>query len=38
MDGIVLGDAFSEETLRAEPLKVVQTYEAKELVVRRAGT
>jgi hypothetical protein len=38
MDGVVLGEAFSEETLRAEPLKLVQTYEAKELVVRRAGT
>ena len=38
MDGVVLNGAFSEETLRAEPLKLVQTYEAKELVVRRAGT
>jgi hypothetical protein len=38
MDGIVLNAAFSEETLRANALKVVQTYEAKQLVVRRAGT
>jgi len=38
MDGVVLNAAFSEETLRANALKVVQTYEAKELVVRRAGT
>ena len=38
MDGVVLNEAFSEETLRANALKVVQTYEAKELVVRRAGT
>jgi hypothetical protein len=35
MDGVVLNEAFSEETLRANALKVVQTYEAKELVVRR---
>ena len=38
MDGVVLNDAFSEETLRANALQLVQTYEAKELVVRRAGT
>jgi hypothetical protein len=38
MDGVVLNAAFSEATLRANALKVVQTYEAKELVVRRAGT
>lgn len=38
MDGIVLTAAFSDETLRANALKVVQTYEAKALVVRRAGT
>ena len=38
MDGVVLNGAFSEETLRANALKVVQTYEAKQLVVRRAGT
>ena len=38
MDGVVLNAAFSEETLRANALKVVQTYEAKQLVVRRAGT
>ena len=38
MDGVVLTDAFSEDTLRANALKVVQTYEAKELVVRRAGS
>lgn len=35
MDGVVLTGAFSEETLRANALKVVQTYEAKELVIRR---
>ncbi len=35
MDGVVLNEAFSEETLRANALKVVQTYEARELIVRR---
>jgi hypothetical protein len=37
MDGHVLTDAFSEEVLRTNPLSVVQTYEAKRLVVRRSG-
>jgi len=37
MDGRVLTDAFDEELLRRNPLSVVQTYEAKQLVVRRGG-
>jgi hypothetical protein len=37
MDGRVLTDAFDEEVLRRTPLSVVQTYEAKQLVVRRGG-
>ncbi len=37
MDGRVLTDAFAEELLRHNPLSVVQTYEAKQLVVRRGG-
>ena len=37
MDGRVLTDAFDEELLRRNPLSVVQTYEAKRLVVRRGG-
>jgi hypothetical protein len=37
MDGSVLSDAFSDELLRANPLSVVQTYEAQRLVVRRSG-
>lgn len=36
MDGSVLSDAFSDEMLRRNPLSVVQTYEAKQLIVRRA--
>ncbi len=36
MDGRVLTDAFSDEVLRSNPLSVVQTYEAKQLLVRRA--
>ncbi len=35
MDGSILSDAFSEESLRTNPLSVVQTYEAQRLVVRR---
>jgi hypothetical protein len=35
MDGHVLTDAFTDDLLRANPLSVVQTYEAKQLVVRR---
>ena len=34
MDGRVLTDAFTDEQLRGNPLSVVQTYEARELVVR----
>ena len=34
MDGSVLSEAFSEESLRTNPLSVVQTYEAQRLVVR----
>lgn len=37
MDGSVLSEAFSEESLRSNPLSVVQTYEAQRLVVRRSG-
>lgn len=37
MDGRVLTDAFSDELLRRNALSVVRTYEAKQLVVRRAG-
>jgi Type I phosphodiesterase / nucleotide pyrophosphatase len=35
MDGSVLSEAFSEESLRTNPLSVVQTFEAQRLVVRR---
>jgi hypothetical protein len=38
MDGSVLSEAFSEELLRSNPLSLVQTYEAQQLVVRRSGT
>src|SRR5581483_4305144 len=34
MDGRVVTDAFTDEQLRANPLSLVQTYEARELVVR----
>jgi hypothetical protein len=37
MDGRVLTDAFDDELLRSNPLSVVQTYEAKQLLVRRAA-
>ena len=37
MDGRVLTDAFTDESLRRNALSVVRTYEAKQLVVRRAG-
>jgi hypothetical protein len=37
MDGSILAEAFSEESLRTNPLSVVQTYEAQRLVVRRGG-
>lgn len=36
MDGRVLTDAFTDEVLRSNALSVVQTYEAKQLLVRRA--
>lgn len=35
MDGRVITDAFSEEFLRRTPLSLIQTYEAKQIVVRR---
>ena len=38
MDGRVLTDAFDDELLRTNALALVQTYEAKQLLVRRAGT
>jgi hypothetical protein len=37
MDGQVLADAFTDEVLRSNALSVVQTYEARQLVVRRAA-
>lgn len=37
MDGRVLTDAFTDDQLRRNALSLVQTYEAKQLVVRRAG-
>ncbi|HYS56063.1 MAG TPA: alkaline phosphatase family protein [Thermoanaerobaculia bacterium] len=37
MDGRVLTDAFTDELLRRNALSLVQTYEAKQLVVRRGG-
>lgn len=37
MDGRVLTDAFTDDLLRHNALSLVQTYEAKQLVVRRAG-
>jgi hypothetical protein len=37
MDGSVLSEAFAEELLRSNPLSVVPTYEAQQLVVRRSG-
>ena len=37
MDGSILSEAFSEESLRTNPLSVVQTYEAQRLVVRRGA-
>jgi hypothetical protein len=37
MDGSVLSEAFAEELLRSNPLSLVQTYEAQQLVVRRSG-
>jgi len=38
MDGRVLYEAFDEELLRLNPLSAIQTYEAKEVIVRRAGS
>jgi hypothetical protein len=37
MDGRVLTDAFTDDQLRSNPLSVVQSYEAKQLLVRRGG-
>ncbi len=37
MDGRVLSEAFAEDFLRSSPLSAIQTYEAKEIIVRRAG-
>ncbi len=37
MDGRVLSEAFSDDVLRSNALAVVQTYEAKQLLVRRGG-
>jgi hypothetical protein len=38
MDGRVLTDAFSDETLRTSTLAAIQTYEAEHVVVRRSGS
>lgn len=38
MDGRVLTDAFEDDFLRRNPLSVIQTYEAKQIVVRKRGT
>ena len=37
MDGRVLSEAFDDAVLRTNALTLVQTYEAKQLVVRRGG-
>lgn len=37
MDGRILTDAFTEETLRRSTLSVIQTYEAERLIVRHGG-
>jgi hypothetical protein len=37
MDGRVLTDAFTDETLRRSTLSAIQTYEAEKVVVRRTG-
>lgn len=38
MDGRVMTDAFTEESLRRSSLSAIQTYEAERVVVRRAGS
>jgi hypothetical protein len=38
LDGRVLTDAFDDAFLRRNPLSVIATYEARDLVVRRANT
>jgi hypothetical protein len=38
MDGRVMTDAFTEETLRQSTLSAIQTYEAEQVVVRRTGS
>ena len=37
MDGRILSEAFSEDFLRQTTLAVIQTYEARQLIVRRSG-
>ena len=37
MDGRILTDAFDDDFLRRTPLSVIQTYEAKQIVVHRSG-
>jgi len=37
MDGRVLIDAFSEEFIRRSTLSVIQTYEAREIIMKRGG-
>ncbi len=38
MDGRVLVDAFDDGFLRRNPLSLIPTYEAREIVLRRAGS
>jgi hypothetical protein len=37
MDGAVITDAFTDEALRRSTLSAIQTYEARQIVVRRGG-
>jgi hypothetical protein len=37
MDGRILTEAFTDETLRRSSLSAIQTYEAERMVVRRTG-
>lgn len=38
MDGHVVKEAFDDEFLRSRPLSLIQTYEAKQIIVRRPGS
>ena len=37
MDGRIVTDAFADDFLRRSALSAIQTYEAKQVVVRRSG-